>query len=138
MSNRLDYEIKSLKKEVLALKSWGQKVAGQLRTKEYLATIEFTLDYDINQKLAATKTAVITVTPQDISRTMLASYGMDIEDLDKRSIWTIGGLNDTNGYVYKFYINHTDNPNDGVGTKITYNVAITTTALADIVVTYED
>lgn len=138
MSNRLDYEIKSLRKEVLALKSWGQKVAGQLRTKEYLATIEFTLDYDINQKLAATKTAVITVTPQDISRTMLASYGMDIEDLDKRSIWTIGGLNDTNGYVYKFYINHTDNPNDGVGTKITYNVAITTTALADIVVTYED
>lgn len=140
MSKLLDYEIISLKNEVLNLKSWNTKIADQLRTKEYIVPIEFTIGYDINQHLASTQMAIIKIVPesQDVQG-ILFGYGIDIDDLDLRVIWTIGGYSETNGrYEQQFYLQGTDNPSDAVGKKLTYNVVITTTALVDITVEYED
>lgn len=137
---RLDYEIIAIKNEILNLKSWKQKLANQLKTIEYIVPIEFTLGLDINNKLTSTQTAYITVTPYEgFQGGILVGYGIDIDDLEKRVIWTANGINGTNGnYQFQFYINNTEHQGDTVGTKITYNVAITTTALVDIEVTYGD
>lgn len=140
MGKLLDYEITSLKNEVLNLKSWSKKIADQLRTKEYVVPIEFTIGYNINHELASTQMAIIKIVPesQDIQG-ILFGYGIDIEDLEKRVIWTIGGYSETSGkYEQQFYLQHTENPSDSVGKKLTYNVVITTTALVEITVEYED
>lgn len=138
MRNKFDYETMALHNEIMALKAWNVKVAEQLRTKEYVVPVTFTLE-DRGAGLVSSEAVWITVKPQkqDLNG-MLVSCTIDINDLENRAIWGTGGITDTDGiYKFEYFIQKSENAGDAIGSVINYNVVITTTALVNISVEYE-
>lgn len=132
MKNIFDGEIKALDKEIKALKSFKQKVAQQIRTTKIIVPVELI----VGSGFYSTKYAKITLSPYN-NTIPLVSHTIDIQSLNGRQLWYVGGRQSNGDFVYEFYLT-SKNDTDRQGDKLDYNLVFISTSQMDVQVEYEE
>lgn len=136
MTSRFDNEIRMLDNEIKALKSAKQKMFSMLKTTPIVVPVQLKL-VGTGSIFKAEKTAVITLTPYS-STIPLVSNTIDVNSLEKRSFWYVGGGQKDGTFRYEFWISNTDNTDDYNGRVLNFDLVFISTSQMDVSVTYEE
>lgn len=145
MTREFKQEVNNLYRELLALKSQKERMAGTLETKTQTFSLSFDLELIYEWGVAIVRSKKIAVVDLNIeNHNPLISIRCNIDNLDNRAFIIKNYYNHSNGHIgYKIDLqsyNQSDyNTLSGGGSVVlNYNFTITTTASVGLSTSYED